>query len=463
MPRPADTPFWGERLPLDDGGDLVGTANTNGAVNVYAAITYYGDGEYATLAVGDTIIAIASRSGTYLEPGDIVNFSWVIRCRGTATVAFRDDFDPSWDYSTPANDLGSQSVAYADFTELVIPTTNLNVASVLAYDGQRLTVEVTSGSLDIDQISLQVYPPGGAVGGYSAPLPAGTVEVPISSTTDANAIGYGADVGGAPIGFAASWATAVAALHAETADIITGDSHNVAGGTLFEALDNGSWFLEDHVQTYLVPFNNAIPDPVGVDGVDYIRRPDRTAYDADAYLTFDGVPLTVASWLNQAISVIRDPGSVDDGVFRIYRTDFNVLNPDDALDTDNVVLEDDARDLGAAPGLAQVTEFAMSFSTADTEWTYSLMSGWAVDSPGGTSWNTPSIGVGVRFFVGLSDFDTFWDPLTAVVNVPPYRLWVPAMVTKLRQNQRGDGLGRSPRRARGHQSRQASNRQRDYR
>jgi hypothetical protein len=425
MPRPSGAPFWGERLPLDDGGDLVGIANTNGAVNVYVAITYYGDGQYATLVPGNTIIAIASRSGTYLETGDTVDFSWVIRCKGTATAAFRDDFDPSWDYSSPANDLGSQSVAYADFTELVIPTTSLNVDSILDFDGQRLTVEVTSGSLDIDQVSLQVYPPGGPVGYWTGEMGTGAVEVPISTPTDAHAVGYGSDVSGPPTSFQASHDSAVADLLAQTSTTGTGTPHNVVGGTLFGAIDAGSWFLEDHVQTYSVPINNAIPDPVGTEGTDYIRRPDRTAYDVDAYLNFNGAPLLITGWVNSVISVIRDRGLDDDGNFRVYLTDYGVLDPADAVGAANLVLDETAYDAAAAPGTPRVTEFSVDPLVSTPAWTYSLMSSWVTEDAPVSTWNSPIVGLGVRIFLGSSDFVTYWEPLTAVVAVPAFRYWDP--------------------------------------
>lgn len=459
MPRPSGSPFIGERLPLDDVGVLAGAPTLSGFADIYTCITYF-DTAYANLGTGDSIVCIAARDGTYLESGDAVDFAWVVRCRGTATFDARDDADPDWTRSLPANDLGSQSVSSGSFAEVVIPTTSLTVDSVLAWDGQRLSITVTSGALDVDQVALQVMPPGGPLGGYGSVLPAG--DVPVAPTLqDFLASGFGDDlVTGVPSDFDSSYSSALVNLLAETADPFTATAHHITGGELFGFVGDGNWSLRDYVQRVFVNLNAAIPHPTGTEGVDYWRRPDRTVYDLDAYFRFTAGDVTLAGWDNEAISVLRDVEQTGVGKFQVRRTGYADYEPPSGLNGD-IVLEEDSSDPLATTDLIATT-FPVAFGTLESEFALSFMSEWTQSNPG--YFGSPPVISQPNFFLGVSDLETFFDPLTAIVHHPPYQVWVPSSpISWVQWRQRGDDLGLSTSRVRGHSTVQTSNRVRGIR
>jgi hypothetical protein len=162
-------PFPGESIPI--------TSGTAGGIPS-GFVTYRGGSQ--TLS-GTPWVLWSDEEPLLLTSGDDAVVSWVVEVlSGSGTVTAETTLHTSTTEGTATwTSAGTHPVS--GLTTLVIPTT-LTVDDILGslIPGLRMT---SSGSLTVEQVKLRVWPPGGALGGWSGPQeigPLGPIQAPIT-------------------------------------------------------------------------------------------------------------------------------------------------------------------------------------------------------------------------------------------------------------------------------------------
>lgn len=148
----------------------VGVHTVTGATVDGASLVYHFDGLSHTVEAGAAFIAGVEAEPLNLTDTDAAVVSWVIETgpasAGTLTVA--SGLDPDWTGSDPADatqPLGSFEVAGEQ--TIVAGPTSLTVADLLTFAAEPIAlVTVTSGVVEVVQVKLRVWPPGGAGGSW---------------------------------------------------------------------------------------------------------------------------------------------------------------------------------------------------------------------------------------------------------------------------------------------------------
>lgn len=230
----------------------------------------------------------------YLEAGDTtpLTVSWVIEVlSGTGTLEFRDQHDAAWDYdegATLPNDLGIVNVVGA--ATYVVDTTTFpdNDDLVAILNGgtgpANLGIVCTSGSVDIQQVKLRVWPTSGPLGGWSAD----------TVTEDAHTVTPGFwNQPGNVIEPEPTWVD-LGELHASVDDGLTGTVDPIFSGTsLGEAAftaqhteyppEVASNIYQYGAHANFIYYRLGTPRLSGPD-VDFIRPPTEVQDEADFYL-----------------------------------------------------------------------------------------------------------------------------------------------------------------------------------
>lgn len=149
-----------------------GVVTVAGPTVAGASIRYHFDGLSQTVSAGGSFIVGCEAEPLNLTGSDAAVVSWVVETgpASAGTLVLASGLDPDWTGSDPADatqPLGSFAVSGAQ--TLVAGPTGLTVADLLAYDAEPIVlVACTSGSVEIVQVKLRVWPPGGAAGAWEA-------------------------------------------------------------------------------------------------------------------------------------------------------------------------------------------------------------------------------------------------------------------------------------------------------
>lgn len=458
------TPFPGESL---------GLSYTDGVNfdSVWLRGGRGGEPPSATITTGDEWRAwVDPGTQNYLEdPGTPVVASWVVETvGGSGTLQAAWGFDPMFgDPSAPApNDLGSQSVTG---TQTVVFTTTLTAADIMDGDYPvMLLLTCPTGSVDVQQIKLRVWPPEGVAGGW-VDMPAWDTE-PNAVATAGAFVGRGtatydgereAAWNAAAADSASGGAVGAAGPHPVSALGLTVASDVIAGvtrqtvfpdvppvinmSTSFSGI-NASVDFNPHGALVRLSGVNAddysAVAPDKVEGVDWIIPPTEVPGEVDAYLfQWDGERDRV--WINSAATVVvggEAPGdTLGVGSFMVGVTMAQwttTTDPITGIGTDRWFNEDMV-DIGAlAPsGMSDtVTEIPIGAGDDYTVLAFShAMASTVISWPGYPPF-TGSAGTRSQNWVahlGVGDpYSSGFQPMATVVHMPPYRVWSPTVVRR---------------------------------
>ena len=488
--------FYGESLALVDAANITGTPLVGASSN----IRYRAGSE--TINSGESFIAYVDPDPIYLTSGDAAEVSWVVEVlSGSGTLHLSDGLDPFFitgDPGAASNDLGSATASGTD--TLVFPA-SITAADLLAATAEPVVlVECTAGSLEIQQVKLRVWPPGGAVGGWGDVItPTDTVGPIIIASCRRDQPAVGSVVSGSyssnqtttvlddagisrDTGYSAAQTYRRALLAGLSAGTARPNVVTASGGTLAQsgggvpATATADWKTtapsgvhaetgSNITRTYIT---RSVSDPgptsgaAGVEGVDYIADPNEVPADPVAYVQITGDP--TVWWVQGDISfVTQTPES--GGVAYPVTGSFYVQAGAGAAPTlgSSVGGGDYATswtpptsaggDTFAATGSAgeEVLEGTVSLPNVDAvavtvthDVVFTELS--AVYNPSGTlisAGNTNSaLYLGV--FPGTVGANQTFTPISYSYIQAPYRRWEPVVRNAvLRWKQRDDGLGMS--------------------
>jgi hypothetical protein len=297
----AQSPWVVYALP---GGDFV------------AGLEARGEGAAPTLDGGDDLI-MSFRSYDYLEATDVAVFQLVfVVLSGSASVrvTYGANADFEYDAASCTETAGTFTMSTGD-TEVDLPV--WTVPAYHAMDEMPLVrVEILSGTIELDQIRLRIWPPGGYGGGWSdtvtptvpvGPIPqtVGVRHEPIQAyTTDppgmigATRVSWPEPDADREEAFTYAQTLARNDLNAADQAVARTVSWNLAFGDWVVSTGGGAYayppFLNMGVpegatatavanteRTY-IEFSTGEQPPDGDEGVDWVRHPDRTELDDDA-------------------------------------------------------------------------------------------------------------------------------------------------------------------------------------
>lgn len=444
--------FPGESLAVATYGNTTGSALWSADAVSYRA-------EVSTFTSGDESFVNVPLSPWLLAPGDEAEVSWVVEvAAGSGT----------FDLSEGAGPLGSHAVTAGT---LVVPSM-LTAADVLAGGTATLTIACTAGTVDVQQVKLRVWPPGGALGGLSEPYQPDAVsisatmrvapmfyEMPdyvtgasLAVVMDAAQVELRGEFDATPIGDPSllSTSTPVGASFYALAEEFTAStppargSGNIGGGLAY--LERGA------------PF---VPDPPGDYGIDWIYPPNEVPGDPDGW-TYTGEG--VWGWWQPVVTVqlTEDTVGPPQGNFRVGADNVTGFDSPTATFGD---ITDTATLVGGVPADDYTPSLDHDVTLPDPDqdglvrlafWHDGGKAPVAIGYTGtgaGLVWETTG-NAQAAIYAGRWVDGVFW-PLLFSYTAGAYRYWTltPATVTKLRQYHRDDGLGVAPRRAYGGGSR----------
>lgn len=529
MPRPADTPFWGESRASTWGyAELSGTSDrwdaatasfVTGDPDSIGSVGEHGEGtalhydDFARLHSGGSWVLMAYKGDTYLESTDASGWvtSWIVRAKGSGTLACYDEYDEDWAYALPANSLGNIVVSGSDWTDYEMPTTSFSIADLMGEGACKLGLSLSGGSsVDVDVVYLRIWPPAGPLGGWQPKLDETTQAIPQVSVVG-NGVG---PTGGGTTYYefdpeddgGAGFSTAYAEMLTDVASSPEDESReSQVDGRGYMSTNTGTEVLSslggtEHVgrwayrMTYMVidlgdldRFQPSDFMGTDVEGVDWIRRPDRCEFDLKAWYdyTLPGVGPELGSWLNTDARLV--------GYRNIVGTRLEDWPTGPGAHAVTVNYDDYPYDLPPATPSSRAPVLSYPFPQtgdrfelndtssggAETDETVALtlpLQPKFMMSMGNTFTTSipPQSSLRIISFSGASVVQTAtlylrWDSeseaqLIGVVDFPPFRVWSPSgAVSWVRWRGRPDGLGLSTYRARSHSSWQASNRVRGIR
>lgn len=277
------------------------------------AVTYRA--QTSIFTSGDEAWVDVALSPWLLAPGDDAVVSWVFEVMGGSGT---------FDLTEDAGSLGSHTVTGAG---TLVVASALTAADVLAGGTARLTLACTSGTVEVQQVKLRVWPPGGVVGGWSGPFQPAAVSstltlrvspqayvtptfltgTSIDAVMTATQAELRGDFDGTPIGdplFTSTVTPVGAAFYALAEEFVGADppargSGNIGGGVSY--LERGA------------PF---VPDPPGDYGIDWVYPPNEVPDDPDKW---DVVGADEWGWWQGVASIVISPDTAGPpiGVFRV--------------------------------------------------------------------------------------------------------------------------------------------------
>lgn len=391
----------------------------------------------STFAAGDSVELSSDLLWQYLGPSDPVVVSWVVEVlSGSGTLTFSEGMGDT------GTSLGSQSVTGP--ATVVVPSVAIDAADVYSGTDARLLLGCTSGTLEVQQVKLRVWPPEGAAGAWSDTYPswqidgaiAGTrVQRSFEETTFTNA------------GAAADWSAAIAAGQAHADEPWASGATFQAAPHLFGSLatiradenivdgtSSGAFQVQDLAAVVVdkTPGEGGEIDPsLGlVEGVDWVVPPTEVAWDAVEVL--DSTGERSSAWLNVGVHVKGDTGTEGAATITAQPAPADLENLASWPDTGATVLAYGDNALATPAGDRILFAGSHLWMTN------------APDFPGGTN---VTLSADWQWALGVGDPDTpEFQPLSYRVTYPPYRVWNPAAIPTetlypLRLIRRGDGLG----------------------
>jgi hypothetical protein len=469
------------------------------------------DGQSAELTAGDDLL-MSFRNYDYLEADSAATFELVfVVLSGSASVRVTYGGNEDYEYETSSCTLTAGTFTMAAGDNLVDLSEWTGPWYHAADELPLVRVEVLSGSLDLDQIRLRIWPPGGYRGGWSdvvtptEPLgpydvtgwtrhePKGLSSVPIEYNDPA----ADADRDAA---FAYAQQLARAELDAVTTAyprFISTDDYDhdpllTASGGAFGGRHHGAPITNlaegatmnaqsRNTRSYLQFDTGAGAFPPGTEGVDWVRHPDLTPTESvDAR---DPVGDPVWEWDQDELTWIIGSGGeplvggyylaaryVDEAPetyhnLATFPTDEAAWTPIAAPGTLlTTVTGASLGETATPPGGARVALPPIDGPVLELEATVGFNFAYVAPEPAYGDTTDPETPIyetgtgGLGFFGGI--FATFtpsprtgYEPVSYYVTPAPYRYWSPARRIPLRQFHRDDGLGVTPPRAFGGGSR----------
>ena len=462
-------PYPGESLPLTDFANLTYVTDPDGPIFDYDRITYRAG--TTNFVAGESAEVRTDIDPFYRDDEDTepLEFAWVVEVAGGAgTLALTDGLD------TAGTSLGSHAVTGGD--TLVVPTDSVTLADLYAVNGDAvLIISCTSGDIDVQQIKLRAWPPGGARGGLGGETyPAWDVPGvrPALYSFSRPAL---AETGWYSEGTSLEelWATAQALMQAESdmpADIDLGTVSTEFSGQMSVQLGaNFNTEFEEGSALAVVGFNAGVvarrsPAQPGinpalglVEEVDYITPPTEVAGDGDA------VPVSGEAyneWANVGVAYTHDIDAGQGDLLKVAAREFDRLpqfysggwyTPPSG-DRGHVVNVVDL--LADSPGSLSMPDADIVLVNGSHHW---LVGDAVMPTPPGPNPQIVGLLDSYTWQLGDGSFDPEGNalPLSYTIHRPAYRLWTlnPPAIHKVRQFHRDDGLGVTPPRAFGGASR----------
>lgn len=298
---------------------------------IYDSVKARGDGLSETLVGGDNVL-MHFVDYNYLEETSEASFVLILTAlSGSAQVKVTYGSHSDWEYTdefTTTYDGGTHTLAGPG--ELLVPLSEWTVPFYWNMDERPLVyLEILSGSVAVDQVRLRVWPPGGPLGYWSdvvtPTVPVGPIQLTSGSrhepfvdrTTDPPDLPYGSqrvvwtnDDADRAAAFELGQTLArtdiqeanLAFVRSITTGIAFGDPVVRAGGSARTIRHHGAAFTSEaqgavttadthHERSYFTLFDpDASSAPAGVQGVDWIRHPDRTTADLEYRTILEGTP-----------------------------------------------------------------------------------------------------------------------------------------------------------------------------
>jgi hypothetical protein len=306
--------------PQEDGAIITGSVSVYGDASASNVVALREDSQteptYVQIGTGGQYVAILTKAGTYLEAGDTgYTFRWKFWAQGTGTLELRQDTDPSWGYSMPTPGIGNLAVSSVGWTLYHVDADPIDLTAFLAYDGVRLGMIGTSGTVSIQTVQLECVPDGTGTTGWwvddTNSYDFGEMEATARSR---NALGTDDEY--VLTNRQDAWDLAVAEVTGAsnpTADpspslafpnppFITGNSWYLAGEVLFiDPVPYGAQFSLGISKMWVDTEVGSAPVPHGTDGVDFIRIPAYTVSDEWPYIRSaanrSNPPTSFANWI----------------------------------------------------------------------------------------------------------------------------------------------------------------------
>jgi hypothetical protein len=406
---------------------------------------------------------------SYLEAADdgmSLAVSWVVEVLGgSGTLVLSDEHDADFDYLTLplplANSLGTLTISGAG--TYLMPTSSFTNA-VLRELGDtegaaQVRIQCTSGSIDVQQVKLRVWPASGVRGGWSdEPYTQPAYEM--QPQTWAQSVG---DPDPPEYWYATLEEYQAARVTFETSAVTSSFGSSIWQSVGYIGENETPAFTGGWGVAYYRTGSGEYLGP-GVDGVDWIRPPTEVQYETDTSLYFQTTGPGGLEWTQGVVEARR-------GASRFILTDpIEYFYGDGSFKVSHAIVEDFFPGpgaiafplIGAGDTIAETPaggdQLAVNFydlislpDPAPDDGLHRLVF-WhtghngGVVSNGGATW-TP--------YRGRTYEDTTFAPLRYAWQPDPYHWWDPSIlaVRPLRQFHRDDGLGVTPPRAFGGASR----------
>lgn len=155
--------FYGECHGMDWGVNVTGTP-----ITTFSDLYYHFDGTSQTVDAGEAFTIGLYEDSLNATSTDAMVLSWVIECGAgsNGTLQLSDGADPAWSYTAAVctNDLGSHVVSGK---KSVVVAASISKADYYAQVNEpTLLVQCTSGTVEVVQIKMRVWPPGGPSGDW---------------------------------------------------------------------------------------------------------------------------------------------------------------------------------------------------------------------------------------------------------------------------------------------------------
>ncbi len=403
----------------------------------------------ASFASGESFRAWVQTANTWYlwaDPSTPVVVSWVVEVAGgSGTLTLSEGTDPDGGFGAPpatGTALGAHAVTGPE--TLVVGSTLFDGAYVLGgADSMVLRVDVTGGTVEIQQVKLRVWPVAGAVGGFSPTLSPSWA----GGTSFVGIVASGAYYTGTSepeTDGMVAWAAAWADLNADPAAVapFTYIAASGTGGGADGVINTVD--LTHVIAVVSVTTGSLIASPAGPSwpiesGVDYLVPPNEVRADPDGVVQQVGAPtLELFDW-SLAVSASSD------------------LPLDECrVHSEILTAPDDISDVGPVESGGTAVPTPAAHTTTLDSWTipepdigdvlhvsvnHTGRGGTAPTYPAGTG--SPETGAGVM--VGTYAGEEF-TPATSRVIYPPYRVWTLEAYRPLRQWPLDEGNGGTPRR-----------------
>jgi hypothetical protein len=405
---------------------------------------------------------------SYLEAADdgmSLAVSWVVEVLGgSGTLVLSDEHDADFDYLTLplplANSLGTLTISGAG--TYLMPTSSFTNA-VLRELGDtegaaQVRIQCTSGSIDVQQVKLRVWPASGVRGGWSdEPYTQPAYEM--QPETWAQSVSNPSP----PVG---GWYATVEEYDAAKLLFETTAVTSSFGGSVWQSVGHlaraetpaftGAWgvtYYRTAAGEYLGP---------GVDGVDWVRAPTEIQYETDTALYFQTTGPGAVEWAQGIVEahrgssafILTDPIEYlfGDGAYKVSHAIVADFFPAAALAHPLIGAGDQIAEVPSGGSQSDPTFYDLVPLPDPTLDDLHRLVWWhtghnsSIVSDGGSTFNP---------YRGRTYEGTTIDPLRYAWQPDPYHWWDPSILAlrPLRQFHRDDGLGVTPPRAFGGASR----------